>query len=30
MAETLEWPQLMHEALTAPGNLGSTYSRFHD
>lgn len=32
MPETtkLDWPQLMEEALTAPGNLGSTYSRFHD
>jgi hypothetical protein len=31
MAETkVSWPQLMNEALTAPGNLGSTYSRFHD
>ncbi len=31
MAETkLDWPALMEEALTAPGNLGATYSRFHD
>lgn len=31
MAETkVDWPQLMEEALTAPGNLGNTYSRFHD
>ncbi len=31
MAETqLDWPKLMEEALTAPGNLGNTYSRFHD
>jgi N-terminal domain of anti-restriction factor ArdC len=27
---TLDWPKLMEEALTAPGNLGNTYSRFHD
>ena len=27
---TLDWPKLMHEALTAPGHLGNTYSRFHD
>src|SRR5579859_2798326 len=26
----VEWPKLMDEALTAPGNLGNTYSRFHD
>jgi antirestriction factor ArdC-like protein len=31
MPETkLDWPKLMGEALTAPGNLGNTYSRFHD
>jgi hypothetical protein len=31
MSETrLDWPKLMEEALTAPGNLGNTYSRFHD
>lgn len=32
MPETtkLDWPQLMEEALTAPGHLGQTYSRFHD
>src|SRR5262249_47472932 len=31
MAEAkVNWPQLMEEALTAPGNLGQTYSRFHD
>jgi hypothetical protein len=31
MAETkLDWPRLMDEALTAPGHLGDTYSRFHD
>jgi hypothetical protein len=31
MPETkLNWSQLMEEALTAPGNLGQTYSRFHD
>lgn len=32
MPETtkLDWPKLMEEALTAPGNLGNTYSRFHD
>jgi hypothetical protein len=32
MPETtkLDWPQLMEEVLTAPGNLGQTYSRFHD
>lgn len=31
MPETkLDWPKLMEEALTAPGNLGQTYSRFHD
>jgi hypothetical protein len=27
---TLDWPKLMQEALTAPGHLGNTYSRFHD
>lgn len=26
----LDWSQLMTEALTAPGNLGSVYNRFHD
>lgn len=31
MAEAkLDWNELMQEALTAPGNLGQTYSRFHD
>jgi hypothetical protein len=31
MAETkLDWPKLMDEALTAPGHLGDTYTRFHD
>lgn len=31
MAETrINWPRLMNEALTAPGNLGNTYSRFHE
>ncbi len=30
METKLDWPQLMGEALTAPGNLGQTYSRFHD
>jgi len=30
MAGELDWPQLIETALTAPGNLGSTYSRFHD
>lgn len=31
MPETkVDWPQLMNEALTAPGNLGNTYSRFHE
>jgi hypothetical protein len=31
MAETrLDWRQLISEALTAPGNLYDTYSRFHD
>jgi antirestriction factor ArdC-like protein/uncharacterized protein DUF955 len=31
MPETkLDWLKLMGEALTAPGNLGNTYSRFHD
>lgn len=31
MPETkLDWPQLMEQALTAPGNLGNVYSRFHD
>ncbi len=31
MPETkLDWPKLMEEALTAPGNLGNVYSRFHD
>ncbi len=31
MAETkVDWSQLMAEALTAPGHLGNTYSRFHD
>jgi hypothetical protein len=27
---TLDWPKLMEAALTAPGHLGDTYSRFHD
>jgi hypothetical protein len=26
----LDWNKLLNEALTAPGNLGNTYSRFHD
>ena len=26
----LNWQQLIDEALTAPGNLGSVYNRFHD
>jgi len=26
----LDWKQLLDEALTAPGNLGNVYSRFHD
>jgi hypothetical protein len=31
MPETkVDWPRLMNEALTAPGNLGNTYSRFHE
>lgn len=31
MPETkLDWQQLLNEALTAPGNLGNVYSRFHD
>lgn len=30
MEGKLNWPALMEEALTAPGNLGDTYSRFHD
>ena len=31
MPETkVDWPKLLDEALTAPGNLGNVYSRFHD
>ncbi len=31
MSDTrVNWPRLLDEALTAPGDLGSTYSRFHD
>jgi hypothetical protein len=30
MDTKLDWPRLLDEALTAPGDLGSTYSRFHD
>jgi hypothetical protein len=31
MAERkLDWQKLLDEALTAPGNLGNVYSRFHD
>jgi hypothetical protein len=30
MSEQLDWPAMMQEALTAPGNLGDTYSRFWD
>ena len=30
MDTKLDWPKLLDEALTAPGDLGSTYSRFHD
>ncbi len=31
MAETkVDWSQLMEKALTAPGHLGNTYSRFHN
>jgi hypothetical protein len=26
----IEWQKLLDEALTAPGNLGNVYSRFHD
>ncbi len=26
----IEWAELLDEALTAPGNLGNVYSRFHD
>jgi hypothetical protein len=26
----IEWQRLLDEALTAPGHLGNTYSRFHD
>jgi hypothetical protein len=25
-----DWRHLLYQALTAPGNLGNTYSRFHD
>lgn len=27
---TLDWTQLMEEALTAPGHLGNVYNRFHN
>lgn len=30
METKVDWSQLMEEALTAPGNLGNTYSRFWD
>lgn len=31
MPETkVDWPKLLDEALTAPGNMGNVYSRFHD
>ncbi len=31
MPETkIDWPKLLDEALTAPGNMGNVYSRFHD
>lgn len=30
MAERIDWTKLLDEALTAPGNLGNTYNRFHD
>jgi hypothetical protein len=26
---TVDWPELLNEAMTAPGNLYNTYSRFH-
>jgi hypothetical protein len=26
----VDWPKLLDEALTAPGNLGNVYNRFHD
>jgi N-terminal domain of anti-restriction factor ArdC len=26
----VDWPKLLDEALTAPGNMGNVYSRFHD
>lgn len=29
IGEKLDWPELMNEALTVPGSLGSTYSRFY-
>ena len=25
----LDWPALLHEALTAPGQVGATYNRFY-
>lgn len=28
--ETIKWRSLLEDALTAPGNLGDTYPRFHD
>jgi antirestriction factor ArdC-like protein len=30
MSKTLEWSQVLETALTSPGNLYDTYSRFHD
>jgi hypothetical protein len=30
MSKTLEWSQILETALTSPGNLYDTYSRFHD
>jgi hypothetical protein len=30
MSKTLEWSQVLQTALTSPGNLYDTYSRFHD
>jgi hypothetical protein len=29
-AKALDWPKILATALTSPGNLGDTYSRFHD
>jgi hypothetical protein len=30
MSERLDWPGLLHEALTVPGSLSGVYDRFHD